>query len=63
MEEIMKPHRTPLLLASGVLQQAPLQTLCNVNYRYALHSSFTGFLSNPAYAGVVFAPDLKPTSS
>jgi hypothetical protein len=55
----MKPPRAPLLLASGVLQQAPY----NVNYQYALHISFTGFLSNPAYAGVVFAPDLKPTGS
>jgi hypothetical protein len=59
----MRPHRAPLLLASGVLQQAPLQALYNVNYQYALRSSFTGFLSHPAYAGVVFAHDLKPTGS
>jgi hypothetical protein len=59
----MKPHRAPLPLASGVLQQAPLQTLYNVNYQYALRSSLTGFLSDPAYAGVVFVPDLKPTGS
>ena len=59
----MKPHRAPLLLASGVLQQAPRQARYSVNYQHALHSSFTGFSSSPAYAGVVFAPDLKPTSS
>ena len=59
----MKPHRAPLLPASGVLQQAPRQALYNVNYQHAWRSSFTGFLSSPAYAGVVFAPDLKPTGS
>jgi hypothetical protein len=59
----MKPHRAPLPLASGVPRQAPLQALFNVNYQYALRSSFTGFLSHPAYPGLVFAHDLKPTGS
>jgi peptide/nickel transport system substrate-binding protein len=44
-----------------VLQQAPLQALYNVNYQYAMRTSFTGFVSNPAYAGVVFVYNLKPT--
>jgi peptide/nickel transport system substrate-binding protein len=44
-----------------VLQQAPLQALYNVNYQYAMRTSFTGFVPNPAYANVVFAYDLKPT--
>jgi peptide/nickel transport system substrate-binding protein len=45
-----------------ILQQAPLQALYNVNYQYAMRDSFTGFVSNPAYAGVVFVHDLKPTT-
>jgi peptide/nickel transport system substrate-binding protein len=44
-----------------VLQEAPLQALYNVNYQYAMRASFTGFVSNPAYAGVVFVYNLKPT--
>jgi peptide/nickel transport system substrate-binding protein len=44
-----------------VLQEAPLQALYNVNYQYAMRTSFTGFVSNPAYAGVVFVYNLKPT--
>jgi len=44
-----------------VLQEAPLQALYNVNYQYAMRNSFTGFVSNPAYAGVVFVHNLKPT--
>jgi peptide/nickel transport system substrate-binding protein len=44
-----------------VLQQAPLQALYNVNYQYAMRTSFTGFVPNPAYANVVFAYNLKPT--
>jgi peptide/nickel transport system substrate-binding protein len=44
-----------------ILQQAPLQALYNVNYQYAMRTSFTGFVSNPAYAGVVFVYNLKPT--
>jgi len=43
-----------------VLQQAPLQALYDVNYQYAMRTSFTGFVSNPAYAGVVFVYNLKP---
>jgi peptide/nickel transport system substrate-binding protein len=46
-----------------VLQQAPLQALYNMNYQYAMRTSFTGFVSNPAYANVVFVHDLKPTGS
>ena len=45
-----------------VLQQAPLQALYNVNYQYAMRTSFTGFVSNPAYAGVAFVYTLKPTT-
>ena len=46
-----------------VLRQAPLTVLYNVNYQYAMRTSFTGFQANPAYANVVFAYDLKPTGS
>jgi peptide/nickel transport system substrate-binding protein len=44
-----------------VLQQAPLQALYSVNYQYAIRSSATGFKVNPAYPGVVFVYNLKPT--
>jgi peptide/nickel transport system substrate-binding protein len=44
-----------------ILQQAPLQALYNVNYQYAMRTSFTGFVANPAYANVVFVYNLKPT--
>ncbi len=44
-----------------VLQQAPLAVLYNVNYQYAMRTTFTGFQPNPAYANVVFAYNLKPT--
>jgi len=44
-----------------VLQQAPLQALYNVNYQYAMRTSFTGFVPNAAYANVVFVYNLKPT--
>ena len=46
-----------------VLQQAPLQAVYNMNYQYAMRTSFTGFQPNPAYANVVFVHDLKPTGS
>ena len=46
-----------------VLQQAPLDVLYNVNYQYAMRTSFTGFKVNPAYANVVFAYNLRPTGS
>jgi peptide/nickel transport system substrate-binding protein len=45
------------------LQQAPLTALYNVNYQYAMRTSFTGFQTNPAYANVVFIYNLTPTSS
>jgi peptide/nickel transport system substrate-binding protein len=45
------------------LQQAPLNVLYNVNYQYAMRSSFTGFQVNPAYANVVFTYNLRPTGS
>jgi peptide/nickel transport system substrate-binding protein len=48
-------------MQTEVLQQAPLQALYNVNYQYAMRSSFTGFVTNPAYANVVFVHNLKPT--
>src|SRR6516164_5022225 len=44
-------------------QQAPLDALYNVNYQYAMRTSFTGFKVNPAYANVVFAYNLRPTGS
>jgi peptide/nickel transport system substrate-binding protein len=44
-----------------LLQQAPLQALYNVNYQYAMRTSATGFTVNPAYPGVVFVYNLKPT--
>jgi len=43
-----------------VLQQAPMVSLYNVNYQYAMLSGISGFQVNPAYPGVVFAYDLKP---
>ena len=46
-----------------VLQQAPLDVLYNMNYQYAMRSSFTGFQPDPAYANVVFVYNLKPTGS
>ena len=46
-----------------VLQQAPLDVLYNVNYQYAMRTSFTGFQPDPAYANVVFVYNLKPTGS
>jgi peptide/nickel transport system substrate-binding protein len=45
------------------IQQAPLTALYNVNYQYAMRSSFTGFHVNPAYANVVFVYNLRPTGS
>jgi hypothetical protein len=45
------------------LQQAPVTALYNVNYQYAMRSSFTGFQVNPAYANVVFTYNLRPTGS
>jgi peptide/nickel transport system substrate-binding protein len=44
-------------------QQAPVDALYNVNYQYAMRTSFTGFKVNPAYANVVFAYTLRPTGS
>jgi len=44
-------------------QQAPLTALYNVNYQYAMRTSFTGFKVNPAYANVVFTYNLRPTGS
>lgn len=43
-----------------VLQQAPLVSLYNVNYQYAMLSPISGFQVNPAYPNVVFVYDLKP---
>jgi peptide/nickel transport system substrate-binding protein len=45
------------------LQQAPLTAVYNVNYQYAMRTSFTGFQVNPAYANVVFTYNLRPTGS
>ncbi len=46
-----------------VLQQAPITVLYNVNYQYAMRTTFSGFQPNPAYANVVFAYSLKPAGS
>jgi hypothetical protein len=46
-----------------LLQQAPLQALYNVNYQYAMRASAAGFSVNPAYPGVVFVYNLKPTGT
>jgi peptide/nickel transport system substrate-binding protein len=46
-----------------ILHSAPIAFLYNANYQYAMRSSFSGFTANPAYPNVVFAYDLKPTSS
>ena len=43
-----------------VLQQAPMVSLYNVNYQYAMLSGISGFQVNPAYPNVVFAYNLKP---
>ena len=43
-----------------VLQQAPIVSLYNVNYQYAMLSGISGFQVNPAYPNVVFVYDLKP---
>jgi peptide/nickel transport system substrate-binding protein len=43
-----------------ILQQAPLVSLYNVNYQYALLSQISGFKVNQAYPNVVFVYGLKP---
>jgi peptide/nickel transport system substrate-binding protein len=43
-----------------VLQQAPMVSLYNVNYQYAMLSGISGFQVNPAYPNVVFVYNLKP---
>jgi len=43
-----------------ILQQAPMVSLYNVNYQYALLSQISGFTVNQAYPNVVFVHDLKP---
>ena len=43
-----------------VLQQAPIVSLYNVNYQYAMLSQISGFQVNPAYPNEVFVYDLKP---
>jgi hypothetical protein len=45
------------------LRQAPIDVLYDINYQYAMRTSFTGFTVNPAYANVVFTYDLRPTGS
>jgi peptide/nickel transport system substrate-binding protein len=50
-------------MQAETLQQAPVTALYNVNYQYAMRTSFTGFHVNPAYANVVFAYNLRPTGS
>jgi peptide/nickel transport system substrate-binding protein len=49
-------------MQAETLQQAPLTALYNVNYQYAMRTSFTGFRVNPAYANVVFTYNLRPTA-
>ena len=43
-----------------IFQQAPLVSLYNVNYQYAMVSGISGFRVDPAYPNVVFVHDLKP---
>jgi len=43
-----------------IFQQAPLVSLYNVNYQYAMLSGISGFRVDPAYPNVVFVHDLKP---
>jgi len=43
-----------------ILQQAPMVSLYNVNYQYAMLSGISGFQVNPAYPNVVFVYNLKP---
>ncbi|MGH3124520.1 MAG: ABC transporter substrate-binding protein, partial [Streptosporangiaceae bacterium] len=50
-------------MQTEVLQQAPLDVLYNMNYQYAMRTSFTGFQPDPAYANVVFTYNLRPTGS
>jgi hypothetical protein len=42
------------------MQQAPLVSLYNANYQYAMLSGISGFRVDPAYPNVVFVHDLKP---
>ena len=50
-------------MQTEVLQQAPLDVLYNMNYQYAMRTSFSGFQPDPAYANVVFTYNLRPTGS
>ena len=43
-----------------VMQQAPIVSVYNVNYQYAMLSGISGFRVNPAYPNVVFVYNLKP---
>ena len=43
-----------------IMQQAPLVSLYNDNYQYAMLSGISGFRVDPAYPNVVFVHDLKP---
>jgi peptide/nickel transport system substrate-binding protein len=44
----------------AVMQQAPIVSVYNVNYQYAMLSGISGFRVDPAYPNVVFVHDLKP---
>ena len=43
-----------------VMQQAPLVSLYNNNYQYAMLSGISGFKVDPAYPNVVYVYNLKP---
>ena len=43
-----------------IFQQAPIVSLYNQNYQYAMLSGISGFRVDPAYPNVVFVHDLKP---
>ena len=43
-----------------IFQQAPVVSLYNDNYQYAMLSGISGFRVDPAYPNVVFMHDLKP---
>ena len=67
METLLATNRTAgeqlyRTMQLEVLQQAPLDVLYNMNYQYAMRTSFTGFQPDPAYANVVYVYNLKPTA-
>jgi peptide/nickel transport system substrate-binding protein len=50
-------------LQRKLLEEVPAIPLGTVQNQYGMRDSFSGFLPNPAYQGVVFVYKLKPTGS